>query len=371
MGRRVYYDYLRVIATFAVVSAHVLASRWYSADVNGLEWQAYNFYDSIARWSVPAFVMISGSLFLNREIPIKKIYSKYILRMVIAYLAWSIFYSLMTPEYFEDGFIEGIKTHFVAMLSGHYHMWFILMIIGLYMCIPFFKKIIADNSTMKYFLVLSFMFSSMIPWCIQLFKDYLVENNELLADFVNLAYSHTLTMSMNMVLGYSFYFVLGYYLDKTELEKKYRMLIYFLGVLGFAFTVLVDLNLAIKAQQPCSTYYESFNVNVMLEAICMHTLFKYHEFKNERLNSFITVISGYTFGVYLIHPFFVEKLSLYFNFNTSSFNAVASVPIVTLSVFGCSLLVTIVLNHISRIKKYIVPKKRIPGDSHADAKKVA
>ena len=73
----------------------------------------------------------------------------------------------------------------------------------------------------------------------------------------------------------------------------------------------------------------------------------------------------------MIHPFFVEKLSLYFNFNTSSFNAVASVPIVTVSVFGCSLLVTIVLNHISRIKKYIVPKKRIPGDSHADAKKVA
>ena len=37
-------------------------------------------------------------------------------------------------------------------------------------------------------------------------------------------------------MGYSFYFVLGYYLDNFELRKKYRILIYFLGVLGFAFT---------------------------------------------------------------------------------------------------------------------------------------
>ena len=137
MERKTYCDYLRLIATFAAVVLHVAASNWYSTDVNGLEWQSFNFYDSVVRWGVPIFVMISGSLFLSREISIRKIYSKYILRMVIAFLTWSIFYALMTPEYFENGMLYGIKTHIDAMVSGHYHMWFVLMIIGIYMCIPF------------------------------------------------------------------------------------------------------------------------------------------------------------------------------------------------------------------------------------------
>ena len=175
--------------------------------------------------------------------------------------------------------LYGIKTHIDAMVSGHYHMWFVLMIIGIYMCIPFYKKIIADSFTMKYFLILSFLFAFMIPWSIQLLNDYIVGNHERLAKLVSVANSHVSTMNMSMVMGYSFYFVLGYYLDNFELRKKYRILIYFLGVLGFAFTVLVDLNLAIKTQQPCDNYYGNFQVNVMLEAICIHTLFKYHKFK--------------------------------------------------------------------------------------------
>ena len=50
MERKQYCDYLRVFATFAVVVLHVSATNWYITDVNGMEWQAFNFYDSIVRW---------------------------------------------------------------------------------------------------------------------------------------------------------------------------------------------------------------------------------------------------------------------------------------------------------------------------------
>lgn len=235
MERKTYCDYLRLIATFAVVVLHVAASNWYFIDVNGFEWQSFNFYDSVVRWGVPIFVMVSGSLFLSRDISIRKIYSKYIFRMVIAFLTWSIFYALMTPEYFENGLLYGIKTHIDAMVSGHYHMWFILMIIGIYMCIPFYKKIIADSFTTKYFLVLSSIFAVMIPWSIQLLNDFIVENHEQLANLVSVANSHVSTMNMNMVLGYSFYFVLGYYLDNIELRKN--------NVYSFIFWGFLDLRL--------------------------------------------------------------------------------------------------------------------------------
>lgn len=66
-NRTVYFDYLRVFAIFAVIILHISASNWHTTDVNGFEWQVFNFFDSITRWCVPIFIMISGSLFLNRN----------------------------------------------------------------------------------------------------------------------------------------------------------------------------------------------------------------------------------------------------------------------------------------------------------------
>lgn len=92
--RTVYFDYLRVSAAFAVMIVHISAQNWYVADVNGSGWKMFNFYDSIVRWGVPVFVMISGSLFLSRDIPQEKIFSKYVLRMVTSFIAWSFIYTL-------------------------------------------------------------------------------------------------------------------------------------------------------------------------------------------------------------------------------------------------------------------------------------
>ena len=55
--------------TFAVMILHVAASKWGETDVDSVEWCAMNFYDSIVRWVVPVFVMISGALFLKNDSP--------------------------------------------------------------------------------------------------------------------------------------------------------------------------------------------------------------------------------------------------------------------------------------------------------------
>ena len=82
--RIVYADLLRIIATFAVIVLHVSASKWYDTPVKDFNWQIYNLYDSLVRWSVPIFVMLSGMFFLNPEkfIPTSNIIKKYIFRIL-------------------------------------------------------------------------------------------------------------------------------------------------------------------------------------------------------------------------------------------------------------------------------------------------
>ena len=90
-NRIVYFDYLRIIAIFAVIVLHIAAHNWHGTDVNSFEWQMFNIYDSIVRWGVPVFVMISGALFLGKDISIKKLYNKHIFRIFLSLIIWSTF----------------------------------------------------------------------------------------------------------------------------------------------------------------------------------------------------------------------------------------------------------------------------------------
>lgn len=354
MKRKVYCDYLRLVATFAVVFIHVAASNWSNVDVNGMQWQIFNIYDSLVRWGVPIFVMISGALFLNRDVPIKNIYSKYVLRMVIAFVSWSLFYATLTTDTFQHGLIYSLKSHIGTLVTGHYHMWFVLMIIGLYMCIPFMKKIVSDETVMKYFLKLSFIFAFLIPWLLKIVNDFVGHNNGMIQKMVTTIDSNLMNMGMSMVLGYTFYFILGYYLDRIELKKNIRMMIYVAGILGFIFTVVADAGLSIKTQVANSNYYGNFEVNVLLEVIAVHTLFKYHTFQNEKINQFVVVLSKFGFGAYLIHTFIIESMASILHFDTLSMNAWISVPLISIIVFIVSMGISAVLNHIPVIKKYCV-----------------
>ena len=354
MQRKTYCDHLRIFATLAVVMLHVAGSNWNKADVSGLEWQVFNFYDSIVRWAVPVFIMISGSLFLGRDISLKTIYKKHILRLATAFFVWNIFYVLMTSATLKNGIIYGFKTHLASIFTGHYHMWFILMLIGLYMCIPIYRRIVSDDKATRYFLLLAFIFAFAVPWILRLLTDFGAYKYEWIQKAVDIIDKDVSVMNMKTVLGYSFYFILGYYLDINELKKDIRTWIYILGIAGFICTVLLELALALRTQKASENYYGNFNVNVLLEAVCVHTLFKYHSFKKEKLNRLAVTFSGYCFGIYLVHAFFIEKLSSILKLNTLSFNAIVSVPVIALIVFAASLCVSVILNHIPVIKKYCV-----------------
>jgi surface polysaccharide O-acyltransferase-like enzyme len=92
--RLIYADLLRVIATFVIVILHVSGSSWHNVPVSGFEWKVFNFYDSMARFSVPVFVMISGMFLLDnkKSLTLKKLYSKNILRIVTSFIFWYCYY---------------------------------------------------------------------------------------------------------------------------------------------------------------------------------------------------------------------------------------------------------------------------------------
>lgn len=253
--RQAYYDILRIFATFAVMILHIAADNWYGTDIHSFEWNVSNFYDSIVRWGVPVFTMISGALFLSGNQPIERIYKKNISRIITAFLFWSLFYASIS---FVRG--AGIKSALDAFINGHYHMWFLFMIVGLYMVIPFLRLIVKDNSLMKYFLILAFIFAIVIPEIISV------------TGIVNDKYSSFMQgiidkVSLNFVLGYTIYFILGYYFSRKDISRKFSILIYALGIVGFSSTVIFTAVATRYQGKPSELFFGNFTVNVFLEAV--------------------------------------------------------------------------------------------------------
>lgn len=344
-GRIAYLDYLRVFAAFGVIMIHVSAQMWYVTDVRTANWQIFNVFDSCVRWSVPVFVMISGAVFLGRERDIKTIFSKNILRLATAFFFWGLVYAL-----FKDLRIENILKNTIA---GNSHMWFIPMIAGLYIGIPIFQKIAESPKLTKYFLTVSFIFIYALPQICTMIQDLRLE----MGAFQGIFYAVVGLFSSvkdSLFAGYASYFVAGYYLSRTEFDRKARTVIYCLGALGFLATILLGAFYSVRREIPMEYYYESFTVNVLLESIAVFVWFRYHAQGWKAWDALAYKLSGYSFGVYLVHMLILDQLNYRLGLNTLSFNPLLSVPVIGLIVFLVSFGISGLLHQIPVLKKYIV-----------------
>lgn len=341
--RVVYFDYLRVLSTFAVIVIHLCSQEWYYVDVNGISWQVLNFYMGCVRWAVPIFAMISGALFLGRNVPLKTIFSKYIFRLFTAYIFWNLLYA----------FFNGTPASdlLYTVIVGYTHMWFIPMIIGQYLCIPAYKQITASKEVTRYFLILSFAVTFLFPEILSLVRDFGSEFVVRLGSGLKYLQGN---MNLNLVFGCSFYFIGGYYLHKTRLSRNVRIVIYLGGILGAAATILLDAVLSVQQQMPVDTYYGYLTLNVLLESLAVFTWVKHHCPRLPRLNAFIGRLSKYSFGAYLVHFLVIDQLDHLFGINALSFFPGLSIPALGALVFALSCAISWGLNQIPLLRKYIV-----------------
>ena len=325
-NRTIYFDFLRVLALFAVIFIHIDGKDLRVTDINSFEWNVLEFYHGgLVKWAVPSFVMISGALFLSKDDTLKKIFSKNIFRIATAFIFWSFIYAIR--DYVKTGNMFHALSQFIV---GHYHMWFLFMIIGLYMIVPFLKKITASEFLMKYFLVLSLTFAFVIPDAVNMIM--------LFSEKYGLFFKkYFVGFHMHFVLGFTGYFVLGYFLSNIFISKTTEKIIHILGILGLSATRIMSVN----------------NVNILLETISVFVFFRFHYPKSEMLIKLFRLLSQYTFGAYLVHPAVIRFLFTLMC-NHISFNPLFSVPLIAAIVFIISFIISAILNHIPVLRKYIV-----------------
>lgn len=342
--RIIYADLLRIMACLAVIVLHVAALNWYKISINSTTWQILNIYDSLVRWCVPIFIMLSGMFFLNpkKNIKTSKIYIKYIPRILISLIGYSIFYYLFLA-YIDNIIID--KAFIIDMLrkilngNVRYHLWFLYIIIGLYIVTPLIRVFIngATKRQIEYFLLIGFIFSIFIPTLIQInpFDELLVNFNKLQVNFMG---------------GYGLYYVLGYYLSEYEFNRKSRYFCYSLGVVSAISTISLTYIISIRRGGANTLFYEYMTPNVMFMSVAVFILFRYFiskiNFKDYQVN-IISKLSAISFNIYLIHDaimVIINKMSLFNNINSF-----IMIPLKSFSIFIVSIFIALIILKINEV----------------------
>ncbi|MGI6072887.1 MAG: acyltransferase [Lachnospiraceae bacterium] len=343
--RTEYFDYLRVFATFCIMLIHVAAYKWHVEEISTVNWQILNVFKCFNRPPVLIFFMISGALFLKREIPLKRIYSRYIFRLAVAFVFWDIFYAVAT--HWRKGVIGILQKIF----SCNYHLWFLLALIGLYMCIPFFREIVSSKRKILYFLTVAFVVGFLLP---ETYDFIIFFGNEAIVRYTEMIGGHLYNLRLNTFLGYSFFFLAGYYIHTYGVEKRLRIFLYVLSTITAVTGVLLTAASSLRAGYPSDAFHDSFTLHEMLEALAIFVFFKYNIKGRPRTDGLTRKLSGYCFGIYLLHDIIILKIETWFGISATTFHPLFGVPLTAILTFLIGFGITWLLKKIPLINKYLV-----------------
>lgn len=345
-SRRVYYlDLLRILASFTVIVLHVSALSF--GDQCNFQWAIANIYDSMTRWCVPMFVMISGALFLdpNRNFSYKSIFTKNILHIITAFAFWSIIYAIYCHFYFKPMNTRGLISE---ILTGHFHLWFLYMIIGIYITIPIMRKIASDKQLSKYFLLLSFIFTFCIPSFISILD--LIPSLKPISALANNLFT---TFDFNIGAGFLGYFLLGHYLNCTSFSKKTENLILALGIISYLTIAGITYLIFATTSVDNKFLYSNFSPLVMFEAMAMFVWIKRLKLHEYKLSNKFAHIAKLSFGIYLAHMlvfYILESIGLTANI----VSPILGIPLMSIATFITCYGLAFILSKIPYLNKYII-----------------
>lgn len=302
MKKRLFYiDKLRAIACLAVVMIHV--SSLYMVNMgNKFDFFIANFFDGVSRIGVPIFVMISGALLLDQNCKndfsdmvtrIKRLFVKFIVWSVIYSMIYNIFFCIIRKEP-----ISGYKIIYYVIV-GHYHLWFIYMLLGLYLIVPLLKLWIKkeNEKEIKYFIILAFIFTFFLPQVIDIVTS--------LGGTFEIGKAIENAFDLKYVGGYTVYFILGWYLNNYELKKSS---VYILGAMSFIFTIFGNYFLA-NVTHNNSLMFDNLSVNILLQSIFVFCMVKNSSDRDKlHKKTCINRLSDKSLGIYLVHVVVVEML---------------------------------------------------------------
>lgn len=241
--------------------------------------------------------MISGALLLDptKQESLSRFYSKRLSRILIPMGFWSLFFLGWT---FFHGVIDGLPPNGLELLTNlgrglpYEHLWFLYMISGLYLFAPFLRKIISASSNRE--LTASIIFMFVVAGI----------------NFAQLSFSgvYRPSLFLNWFLLYIPFFFIGYVIQQDQ-RRSSAVMRWGIFLLSSLLTFLGYYAVLSRNELLPDGYFHGY-LSITVIPMSVSVMYLLKSWDTPILNQHLTKqISLLTFGVYLVHPIFVEILN--------------------------------------------------------------
>lgn len=337
-------DLVKSLAICAVLFIHCTSGHFASYQVGSHRWLAASFYGSVSRWAVPAFLMCSGALMNDpeRDLPLKKLFSRYLLRLFAALTVWGAFYELFRISTSQSSAPLGALLREAAenLFYGktYYHLYYFYFVFALYLALPLTRLAArsASEGERRYILAV---------WLI---------SGGLIRSF---QYFWPLNQMSRSMLFYSMpaaflcpgLGLLGWYMRRHPPKSWAGGLGLFAG--GLAVTLLGTWRRSLQAGTLDQFYLDGFGFFVLMMAVGAFRLCQWVSGRWSHTPKAVRVLSGASFCVYLVHPFFQHQVM------PERFLSMAvywSVPLQAAVLLALSLLVYAALRRVPVVNRWLI-----------------
>ena len=370
--RDVYLDTLRTIAIISIVMDHAVMMGYHILYASfAEEFQIYSWCGKIiriatwefSRWGVPIFLIISGALILNKNLEkiedIKIFYKKNVIPLIVINEIWVVIDYLVAYflnrfdvpcVYAENSsynlsFKEFMYSILMIKRSCFPNMWYIPMIIGMYVFLPYVAEILKKYwSIIKYvlfiWLIMCFLPND-ISYVLRI-MGYDIQTNPI----ISVAFSGGV---------YGIYIIVGWYLAGNEsFVRKISspVLILILTVIictDIALTMLYFNRGYINSMFAANNSFLQLSTVAIVFELCRRIKYL------KSISIIVKYLACYSFPIYLMHypiMLVVDNVISKTNLINESYSTIR-VGLCFMITMGVCILISMLIPNCSFIRKYV------------------
>nr|WP_223919371.1 acyltransferase [Clostridium sporogenes] len=327
-------DLLRALSTIAVILIHVTGIILYNTSNKGLTYNISLILNQLSRFSVPAFIFLSGfGLALSYKKESKYLY--YLIhrlkKIIPDYLVWCIIYIFLIEN---PNLSYSDKIHNIFDGTLYYHFYFVPIIIILYLIFPIFYKFFKT----KFALFITFFLNMGIY---------------ILLRYPNIPKNVSEKLTRESTINWIFYFVLGVYLctnyNKIHIfikKHKNKLLILLLIT---TYILLKDTYSCLEINSNLDYGTTFIRPSVMLFSTFFILYIMSFNFNNLSFKKILYMISKHSYTIYLSHPLLLYWLKKYYIENKYIIGSYKFFIISFSICFIVGLLISILINNLKKL----------------------
>ncbi len=349
--RKIYIDFLKIIAIFLVLFNHTNDNGFvlFTVKQNSPFFLVYLFIAIFTKIAVPLFFMTSGAVMIGKNEPIKDIIKKRVLKYLFILVICSMLQYLYScyiayPKPFS--FLTFITRLYTSQLAGAY--WYLYAYLAYLFMLPLLRRL-GQAMKEKEFLWMLLMFA-----CINVLPiiDFLLWKG---------SNYHNGQFSFFININYVFYPLMGYYIDQVVSEKiqswKTMLILVCVSIISIvicSYMTIYRCNLIGEwKESSCQTFFGTLIFAPTITVFFMVKMIFIKHKPGEKVSNYISAIGGTTFGIFLFEEIYRRETKGILSILEPYIKTFPACLAWIFTAFCVGIIVTLILKKIPGVKKYI------------------